>query len=510
MQLRIPGSLVSPWGADRVSTVTDTDRESRLLASLPSGLFIGGEWQPASSGVVFGVEDPSTGDKLIPEVADGGAVDAIGALDAASDAQSAWACTAPRTRSEILRRAYELILERADRFALLMTLEMGKPIADSMGEVRYGAEFFRWFSEEAVRINGRYTVAPGGDGHLMVTSRPVGPSLFITPWNFPLAMATRKIGPAIAAGCTMILKPAALTPFTAIALAEVLVDAGLPDGVMNLVTSTQAGDVGEALLGDARLRKLSFTGSTKVGRGLRALASPNLQRVSMELGGNAPFLVFDDADVEAAVDGAFVAKMRNMGEACTSANRFVVHESVADEFTAKLADRMGQLHLGRGTEPGVEVGPLIEERARAKVSDLVDDAVAQGAQVVTGAVKPDRPGWFYEPTVLADVASTSRVLHEEIFGPVAPIVTFSDDDEGIAVANDTEYGLVAYVYTRGLDRALRVADELDSGMVGINRGVVSNPAAPFGGVKQSGLGREGGAEGVWEYLDVKYVGIAES
>ena len=458
---------------------------------------------------MFGVEDPSTGDLLTRGVANGGSADALRALDAASGAQSAWSHTAPRVRSEILRRAYELILERADEFALLMTLEMGKPVADSMAEVRYGAEFFRWFSEEAVRINGRYTAAPGGDGHLMVTSRPVGPSLFITPWNFPLAMATRKIGPAMAAGCTMILKPAALTPLTAIALTEVLVDAGLPDGVMNLVTSTHAGDVGEALLGDARLRKLSFTGSTGVGRGLRALASPNLQRVSMELGGNAPFVVFDDADVDAAVEGAIIAKMRNMGEACTSANRFIVHESVADEFTAKLAGRMGQLRLGRGTEPGVEVGPLIEERARDKVTDLVQDAVAQGAEVVTGAVSPDRPGWFYEPTVLAGVAPSSRVLHDEIFGPVAPIVSFSDDDEGLAMANDTEYGLVAYVYSGGLGRALRVADELESGMVGINRGVVSNPAAPFGGVKQSGLGREGGAEGVWEYLDVKYVGIAD-
>lgn len=486
----------------------DSPAVQGVLRSIRRGLFIGGEWREAAHGGVFSVDDPSTGLPLVDDVSDGDADDARAALDAAVAVQPEWAAVTPRQRSIILRRAFELLIERSDEFALLMTLEMGKPLADSRAEVTYGAEFFRWFSEEAVRIDGRFTPAPDGGGKLIVTSRPVGPCLFITPWNFPLAMATRKIGPAIAAGCTMILKPASLTPLTAIALTKVLDDAGLPPGVLNLVTSTRSSEVGSALLDDPRLRKLSFTGSTAVGRTLRAQSSANLQRVSMELGGNAPFLVFDDADIDAAVDGAVIAKMRNMGEACTSANRFHVDVSVADEFASKLASRLDAMCLGRGVDDGVEVGPLIESKARDKVVDLVTDAVGDGADVVVGGDIVDGPGWFYHPTVLAGVSSSSRILREEIFGPVAPIVPFTSEDEAIAAANDTEFGLVAYAYTNGLDRAFRVADALESGMIGINRGVVSNPAAPFGGVKQSGLGREGGAEGINEYLDVKYVGLA--
>lgn len=480
--------------------------EAELLSQLPRGLLIGGDWVPATDGATFTVHDPATGSALA-EVADGVAADARAALDAAAAAQRGWAATPARARSEILRRAYELVIERTEDLALLMTLEMGKPLTDSRGEVAYGAEFFRWFSEEAVRIDGRVTPEPNGRGDLLVLHQPVGPVLLITPWNFPLAMATRKIGPAIAAGCTMVLKPASLTPLTAVALVEILREAGLPPGVLNLVTSSHASEVSEALLGDARLRKLSFTGSTAVGRSLTALAAPNLQRVSMELGGNAPFLVFADADLEAAVEGAVLAKMRNMGEACTSANRFLVHATVLDEFAERLAGRLGGMRLGRGTEPGVEVGPLVEEAARQKVRELVSDAVGQGAELRVGGREVDGPGWFYEPTVLTNVALGARLVHEEIFGPVAPIISFTDDEEALAAANDTEFGLVAYAFTRDLRRAMHVAKTLESGMVGINTGLVSNPAAPFGGVKQSGLGREGGHEGIAEYLDVKYVGL---
>jgi len=481
--------------------------EDELLSELPNGLFIGGRWRAASGGATFTVEDPSDGQPLGVEVADGTSADAVAALDAAVDAQAGWAATPPRERSEILRRAFAGLVARTEDLALAMTLEMGKPLADSRGEVTYGAEFFRWFAEEAVRIDGRYTVAPGGDGRILVTSRPVGPALLISPWNFPLAMLTRKVGAAVAAGCTMVIKPSSVTPLTALLLVEVLVDAGVPPGVVNLVTTTDSASVSDPLLADPRLRKLSFTGSTKVGTALRAQASPNLVRVSLELGGNAPFLVFDDADLDAAVDGAVAAKMRNMGEACTSANRFLVHESVAGPFTEAFGARLAALKLGRGTEDGVDVGPLIREGDRAKVAGLVDDAVAAGARVVTGGAAPDGPGWFYQSTVLADVPPDARVLREEIFGPVAPIVTFSDEDEAIALANDTEAGLVAYLYSQGLNRSLRVAEALEAGMVGVNRGVVSNPAAPFGGVKSSGLGREGGAEGIDAYRETQYIGI---
>ena len=487
--------------------MADAAAEKRVLGSVPTDLIIAGDRRVASTGRRFDVEDPATGE-VVATVADGSADDARAALDAAVDAGSDWAATAPRVRGEVLRKAFELLVERIDDLALLMTIEMGKPLADSRAEITYAAEFFRWFSEEAVRIDGRYANAPAGGSRLVVMHQPVGACLLITPWNFPMAMATRKVGAAVAAGCTMVLKPAALTPLSAFALAGVLEEAGLPPGVLNVVTTTTASDVSEPLLDDPRLRKLSFTGSTEVGRSLTALAAPNLQRVSMELGGNAPFVVFADADLDAAIDGAVLAKMRNMGEACTAANRFLVHESVADRFAAGLADRLGAMKVGRGTDDGVQVGPLVEAKALAKVTELVDDAIDRGAAVRTGGKPVGVPGYFFAPTVLSAVPAESRLVTEEIFGPVAPIVPFASDDEAIAAANATEFGLVAYAYTRDLGRALRVAEALETGMVGINQGIVSNPAAPFGGVKQSGVGREGGAEGIHEYLDVKYVGLA--
>jgi succinate-semialdehyde dehydrogenase / glutarate-semialdehyde dehydrogenase len=484
--------------------MTTDPRERAVIDAVPKRLFIGGEWRPASSGYTFAVEDPATGEPLC-DVADGDATDALAALDAAASAQEVWAARPPRERGEILRRTYELRIERADDLALLMTLEMGKPVADSRAEIAYAGEFFRWFSEEAVRIDGRYTVEPGGSGRLFILRQPVGPSLFITPWNFPTAMGTRKIGPAVAAGCTMVVKPAGLTPLSMLALAQILTEAGLPPGVLNVVTTTRSGATTRPLLGDPRLRKLSFTGSTEVGRQLIAAAAPQVLRVSMELGGNAPFLVFEDADLDAAVDGAVVAKMRNIGEACTAANRFHVHESVADEFAARLAQRLGAMRVGRGTEPGVEVGPLIEPKARQKIAELVDDARDRGAKPLVGGQPLDGPGYFYAPTVLRDVRPDARLMREEIFGPVAPVARFATDDEALRDANDTEYGLVSYAYTRDLDRAFRIVERIETGMVGLNRGLVSNPAGPFGGVKHSGFGREGGYEGINEYLEVKYV-----
>ncbi|HEY8295995.1 MAG TPA: NAD-dependent succinate-semialdehyde dehydrogenase [Micrococcaceae bacterium] len=491
------------------STQTITpQRESELLASVPTGLLINGQWKPAASGKTFDVEDPSTGKALLT-IADAGAEDAAAALDAAAAAQDAWAATAPRVRGEILRRAFELVTERAEDFALLMTLEMGKPLAEARGEVTYGAEFLRWFSEEAVRAFGRYSVAPDGKSRLLVTKKPVGPCLLITPWNFPLAMATRKIAPAVAAGCTMVLKPANLTPLTSHLFAQVMQEAGLPDGVLNVISTTTAGATTGALIKDSRLRKLSFTGSTEVGRRLLSDASEMVLRTSMELGGNAPFVVFEDADLEAAVNGAMIAKLRNMGEACTAANRFIVHESIADEFAGKFAARMAEMTPGRGTEDGSKIGPLIDAKSRNKVNDLVQDAVSSGAVAVVGGAAVDGPGYFYQPTVLKDVAADSRILREEIFGPVAPIVTFRTEEEAIRLANDTEFGLVAYVFTRDLNRGLRMGERLETGMLGLNAGVVSNAAAPFGGVKQSGLGREGGLEGIEEYLYTQYIGIAD-
>jgi succinate-semialdehyde dehydrogenase/glutarate-semialdehyde dehydrogenase len=401
-----------------------------------------------------------------------------------------------------------MLHERADEFALLMTLEMGKPLAESKGEVAYGAEFFRWFSEEAVRISGRYALAPSGGTRLITMKQPVGPVYAITPWNFPLAMGTRKIGPALAAGCTIVVKPAKQTPLTTLALAQLLIDAGVPAGVLNVITSHSAGAVSSPIIADPRLRKLTFTGSTEVGRTLIAESAQRVLKVSMELGGNAPFVVFGDADLDRAVDGAMLAKMRNIGEACTAANRFIVHESVADEFGRRLADRMAALTIGDGIDDGVQVGPLVDGAAVKKVSELVADAVDAGARVLTGNRTMDGPGHFYAPTVLHQVPREARMFREEIFGPVAPITTFATDDEAIELANATEFGLVAYAFTKDLKRAVTVAERLESGMVGLNQGIVSNPAAPFGGIKASGLGREGGPEGIEEYLETKYVGLA--
>jgi len=480
--------------------------ERRVVADVPKGLWIDGGCHPASGGRVLAVDDPSTGE-LLAEVADASVEDGRAALDAAVRAQPAWGKTAPRERGEILRRAFELMRARVDDLALLMTLEMGKPLAESRGEVTYAAEFFRWFGEEAVRVAGRWSTSPDGATRLLTMKRPVGPALLITPWNFPLAMGTRKIGPAVAAGCTMVVKPASQTPLSMYALASILREAGLPDGVVNVVTTSRTAEVMAPLIGDPRLRKLSFTGSTAVGRRLVEQSAQQLLRVSMELGGNAPFLVMADADLSAAVDGAMIAKMRNMGEACTAANRFLVHESVATDFAGGLAQRMSRLRVGRGTEAGVDVGPLVDQASQQKVADLVDDAVGRGGRVLTGGEVVGRRGWFYAPTVLTGVPARAPIAREEIFGPVASISTFSSVDEAITTANDTEYGLVAYAYTRDLSTALRLSEELETGMVGLNQGIVSTPAAPFGGVKQSGFGREGGREGIDEYLETKYVGI---
>ncbi len=488
-----------------MSTISSS-REQEVVARVPKGLLIGGEWRDASGGGTLPVEDPSTGEALC-EVADATPGDAMAALDAAVAAQAAWAATAPRERGEILRRAWEALVERADELALLMTLEMGKPVAESKAEIAYAGEFLRWFAEEAVRIEGRWATAPNGGMRMLTMRQPVGPCLLITPWNFPMAMGTRKIGPAVAAGCTMVVKPAKQTPLSMLALARILQEAGLPDGVLNVFTSSSASQTTGPLIDDPRLRKLSFTGSTEVGRQLMAQASRHVLRVSMELGGNAPFLVFEDADLDAAVEGAMVAKMRNIGEACTAANRFHVHVSVAEDFAQRLAERMGALRSGRGSEDGTQVGPLIDDAQRGKVRELVEDALARGAHCLTGGSPADGPGHFYPPTVLTDVPGEARLLREEIFGPVAPITTFADEDEAIAAANRTEYGLVAYVFTRDLDRAIRVIERLETGMVGLNQGLVSNAAAPFGGVKQSGFGREGGTEGIDEYLSVKYAAI---
>jgi succinate-semialdehyde dehydrogenase/glutarate-semialdehyde dehydrogenase len=487
--------------------MTDAAHEQAVVKGVPTGLLIDGTWRDAAGGGTFAVEDPSTGEALC-EVADATADDAVAALDAAVEAQAGWAATPPRERGEVLRRAFDVITERIDDLALLMTLEMGKPLAESRAEVAYAAEFLRWFAEEAVRIDGRFAPNPAGGSRLLTMRQPVGPCLLITPWNFPMAMGTRKVGPAIAAGCTMVVKPAQVTPLSMLALANILQEVGLPAGVCNVITSTSASRVVDPLISDPRLRKLSFTGSTEVGRRLIASAADQVLKVSMELGGNAPFVVFEDADLDAAVAGAVIAKMRNMGEACTSANRFLVHASIAAEFTERLAAELGAMPVGRGTEADVRVGPLINQQACDDVAALVDDAVARGARVATGgAALADRAGWFFPPTVLADVPADARVLREEIFGPVAPITTFTDEAEAIAAANDTEYGLVAYVFTRDVERALRVVERLETGMVGLNQGLVSNPAAPFGGVKQSGLGREGGPEGIDEYLSTKYVAL---
>ncbi len=480
--------------------------EQTVVDRVNKQLYIGGEWRDASGGDTLAVEDPST-EEILCEVADATPEDAVAALDAASEVQNEWREHPPRERGEILRRAFERIVERTDELALLMTLEMGKPVAESKAEIAYAAEFFRWFSEEAVRIEGTYSVAATGSGRVLTMKQPVGPCILITPWNFPMAMGTRKIGPAVAAGCTMVIKPAKQTPLCMLALAQILEESGLPGGVVNVVTSSSSGSVMEPLIRDSRARKLSFTGSTEVGRKLIEQSAQQILRVSMELGGNAPFLIFDDADLDAAVEGALLAKMRNIGEACTAANRFHVADEVAGEFAEKLASRMDEMKVGRGTEEGVQVGPLIDGDQRGKVSELVEDALGKGAKALVGAEKMEGAGYFYRPTVLNDVSQDANLLKEEIFGPVAPVVSFGSEEEAIAAANDTEYGLVAYVFTRDLKRALRVCEGLETGMVGLNQGMVSNASAPFGGIKHSGFGREGGAAGIEEYLETKYVAI---
>jgi succinate-semialdehyde dehydrogenase/glutarate-semialdehyde dehydrogenase len=481
--------------------------ESGVVDAVGKELFIGGKWVAARSGKTFPVVDPATGKELC-QVADASPADGVAALDAAVAAQSDIAKMAPRERGEILRRAYELLMKRQEELALLMTLEMGKPLAESKGEIAYAAEFFRWFAEEAVRIDGGYATAPNGAGRFLITKQPVGPTILITPWNFPMAMGTRKIGPAIAAGCTMVIKPAAQTPLSMLALAGILAEAGLPEGVLNVITTSDSGGVMEPIIRDGRARKLSFTGSTGVGRKLLEQCADKILRTSMELGGNAPFLVFDDADMDAAVEGAMQAKMRNIGEACTAANRFYVQRGVVEEFSRRLTERMQALPMGRGTEKDVVVGPLIDDKAVEKVTELVKDATDRGAKVLTGGSGVDGPGHFYQATVLTDVPQEARLTHEEIFGPVAPITPFDTEEEAVAKANDTEFGLVSYVFTSDLKRALRVSEALEAGMIGLNQGIVSNPAAPFGGIKQSGLGREGGSVGIDEFLETKYIAVA--
>jgi succinate-semialdehyde dehydrogenase/glutarate-semialdehyde dehydrogenase len=477
------------------------------VPDLPLDLWVGGRARPASDGGRFDVIDPATGG-VLTSVANGTVDDAMACVDAAAAAAESWAATAPRARAEILRRAFELMTARADEIAHLISLENGKALPDARGETAYAAEFFRWYAEEAVRASGSVMTAPSGANRIVVLQQPVGIAVLVTPWNFPAAMATRKIGPALAAGCPVILKPASDTPLTALLMAQILADAGVPEGVVSVLPARRSGAVVSAMLHDPRVRKLSFTGSTEVGRVLLKEAADQVVNCSMELGGNAPFLVFEDADLDAAVDGAMIAKMRNAGEACTAANRFYVHADVADEFSRRLADRMKAMTVGPGTHDGTEVGPLVNEESAAKVDELVRGAVGAGATVVTGGRRPEREGFYYEPTVLLDVPRDAEILGEEIFGPVAPVLTFTDDADAIAMANDTEYGLVSYVYTRDLARGLRVSERLDAGMVGLNRGLVSDPAAPFGGTKQSGIGREGGHEGMLDYLESKYVAVS--
>jgi succinate-semialdehyde dehydrogenase/glutarate-semialdehyde dehydrogenase len=477
-----------------------------LRSDLCTDLYIGGTVVLASDGGRFDVLDPATG-KTVASVADGTVDDAIAAVDAAEEAAQGWAATAPRERAEILRRAFELMTERAEDLARLITLENGKALADARGEIGYAAEFFRWYSEEAVRGTGSVMTAPSGGNQILVLQQPVGICVLVTPWNFPAAMATRKIGPALAAGCTVVLKPASDTPLTALAMARILEEAGVPAGVVNVLPARRSGAVVSAMLHDPRVRKLSFTGSTEVGRILLKEAADHVVNTSMELGGNAPFLVFADADLDAAVEGAMVAKMRNAGEACTAANRFYVEASVAEEFGRRLGERMAALRVGPGSEEENQVGPLVNEDAAAKVDELVRGAVRDGAQTVVGGSRPEREGFYYQPTVLLDVPASAAILSEEIFGPVAPIVTFDDEAEAVRLANATEYGLVSYVFTSDLARGLRLSERLESGMVGLNRGLVSDPAAPFGGTKQSGIGREGGHDGMLDYLESKYVAL---
>ena len=493
-----------------VRPATGLEVEDRVVAatleSIPHDLFVGA-WRPASEDRRFAVTDPAVGE-AIAHVADGSPQDAMDALECADHARADWAATATRTRAEVLYRAYDAMTQQADELALLITLEMGKPLSESLAEVTYGSAYLQWYAEEAVRASGRTTVSPDGRSTIFTHREPVGPCLLITPWNFPFAMGLRKIAPALAAGCTVVLKPAALTPLSSLAAAQILADAGLPPGVLNVVTSTGAREIGRALMADARLRKVSFTGSTEVGRQLLLQSASNILRTSMELGGNAPLLVFDDADMARAVEGAVLAKLRNGGQSCVAANRILVQNGIADEFVERFTQRMADAVVGPGRDPATVVGPLINDSAVVEITRLVDDAVHRGSKVLTGAAVPEGPGSFYPPTVLDRVPDEALVLHEEIFGPVAPIVRFGDEREAIDRANTTPYGLVAYLFTESLDRAARVAGALDVGMVGINQGLVSNVAAPFGGVKQSGLGREGGPEGLDEYTQIKYVAQA--
>lgn len=478
--------------------------EKDLLAKVPTGLYIDGKWVAGHGDAPIKVEDPATG-KVLLEIANANAADGLAALTAADNAQAKWARTAPRERAEILRRTFDLVRERSEEFAMLISLEMGKPLAEARGEVAYGNEFLRWFSEEAVRITGRYGSSPEGTGRMLVAKRPVGPAFAITPWNFPLAMATRKIGPALAAGCTIVVKPAELTPLTTLLLVKTFEEAGVPAGVINVITTSTSAETSGPIISDHRLRKITFTGSTQVGRKLLEQSAERVLRTSMELGGNAPFVVFDDADLDAAVTGAMQAKMRNIGQACTAANRFIVHHSVAEEFGQRLAAKMGELKVGRGLAADTTCGPVINEKARANMQRLVDSSIAEGAEVLTGGEYADGDGYFFKPTVIDNVKPGSAILNEEIFGPVAPIVRFETEDEAVALANATEYGLISYAFTKDLKRGLRVIESLDTGMTGLNTGLVSNAAAPFGGVKASGVGREGGFEGIAEYLETKYV-----
>ena len=481
------------------------DQRAAVLAQVPTDLLIG-NWRSAEGEASFGVEDPATREELL-RVADASAADGVAALDAAVDAAPGWAALSPRERGDILRRWYEAIMDRADDLAMVITLEMGRPLAESRGEVEYAADYIRWYAEEAVRLNGRHTTSPDGRSRIVTGTKPVGPCLLITPWNFPLAMAARKIAPALAAGCTVVLKPAELTPLTSLFAAQLMLDADVPAGVVNVITTTDPAAVCGTLMADPRLRKVSFTGSTAVGQLLVAQSAQQLVRTSMELGGNAPLIVLDDADLQRAVEGAVIAKLRNGGQSCVAANRILVQAGIADAFVAAFTKAISAVQMGPGSRPGVSLGPLIDDRAVAKCTELVTDAVASGATVLVGGEAPSDPGYFFPATVLDNVASTARILSEEVFGPVAPIVRFDTEDEAVALANDTPFGLAAYVFTENIDRALDVADRLETGMVGINQGIVSNVAAPFGGVKHSGMGREGGPEGIEEYLETKYLAI---
>jgi len=490
-----------------VSVATQEKAGSPALASYKTDLYIDGQWVPGSTGQRIDVLDPSTG-KLIDTVADGTVEDGLAAVDAAAAAAAEWAATPPRKRAEVLRKAFELMTARAEQFAQLISLENGKALPDARGEVGYAAEFFRWFSEEAVRILGDITLAPSGANRIMVQYQPIGVAVLITPWNFPAAMATRKIAPAIAAGCTVVLKPAAETPLTAYAMAALLEEAGVPKGVVNVVTTSTPGPTIDAMLHDPRVRKLSFTGSTNVGRILLKGAADQVINSSMELGGNAPFIVFDDADLEAALDGAMLAKMRNGGEACTAANRFYVQDGIHDAFVEGFAKRMGAMNVGPGYHEATHCGPVITPVALKRIQGLVDEATSLGAEVHLGGKALERDGWFFPPTVLGNVPPHARIMNEEIFGPVAPVVRFKTEDEAVTAANDTEYGLIAYVYTKDLARGFRVSEKVEAGMIGLNRGIASDPAAPFGGVKQSGLGREGAHHGILEFLEAKYIAVA--